>query len=204
MGMLLSGGAALWAVAALGFAATVIFFVRFVDLRRAHVAYVDFMAGVENLVTKENDREALAICEETEAPVAKVVAAAIRHRREGRERIREAANAAVYGETARFSRRLSVLQTAAQISPLIGLFGTVVGFAQALLVVSGKALATRADLISLMAPALSCAAAGLLVAVLVHVMHSLLRARQEHLTGDLKAAVDDIVARLCGGGGAAG
>ena len=204
IGMMLSGGAVLWTIAVIGFAATAIFFVRFIDLRRAHVAYVDFMAGVENLVAKENDREALAICDETSAPVAKVVAAAIRHRHEDRERIREAANAAVYGETARFSRRLSVLQTVAQISPLLGLFGTVVGFARALLVVSGKTLATRADLMPLMAPALSCAAAGLLVAVLVHVMHSLLRARQEHLTGDLKSAVDDIVARLCGGGGAAG
>ena len=99
---------------------------------------------------------------------------------------------------ARFSRRLSVLQTVSQISPLLGLFGTIVGFAKALVVVAGKSLATRYDLVPLMGPALACAAAGLLVAVLVHVMHALLRARLEHLTADLDAATSDVVSRFGG------
>ena len=51
-------------------------------------------------------------------------------------------------------------------------------------------------MIPLMGPALACAAAGLLVAVLVHVMHALLRARLEHLTADLDAAVTAILAQL--------
>ena len=201
MSVMLSGGPVLWTIAVVGFAATVIFFVRFMDLRRAHVAYVDFMSGVENLIVKGNDREALAICDDTQAPVARVVAAAIRHRHGEAAEIREAAEVAARMEVRRFSRRLSVLQTVAQISPLLGLFGTVTGFARALAVVGAKPLATRADMLPLMGPALACAAAGLLVAVLVHVMHALLRARLEHLTADLDAAVSDIMART--GGGAA-
>ena len=201
MSVLLSGGPVLWTIVLVGFVATVIFFVRFIDLRRAHVAYVDFMSGVENLIVKGNDREALAICDDTPAPVARVVAAAIRHRHSATAAIREAAEIAARMEVRRFSRRLSVLQTVAQISPLLGLFGTVTGFARALAVVGAKPLATRADMLPLMGPALACAAAGLLVAVLVHVMHALLRARLEHLTADLDSAVSDIMARL--GGGAA-
>ena len=199
--VLLSGGPVLWTIAVVGFAATAIFFVRLIDLRRAHVAYVDFMSGVENLIGKGNDREALAICDDTPAPVARVVAAAIRRRQAAAAEIREAAEVAAHTEVRRFSRRLSVLQTVAQISPLLGLFGTVTGFARALVVVGAKPLATRADMLPLMGPALACAAAGLLVAVLVHVMYALLRARLEHLTADLDAAVRDIIARL--GGGAA-
>jgi hypothetical protein len=38
----------------------------------------------------------------------------------------------------------------------------------------------------------------LLVAVLVHVMYALLRARLEHLTADLEASVNDILVRLGG------
>lgn len=194
--VLLSGGPVLWTIAVIGSAATVIFFLRFFDLRRAHVAYADFMSGVENLIGKGSDREALAICDDTPVPVARVVAAAIRRRHEPAATIREAAEVAARMELRRFSRRLSVLQTVAQISPLLGLFGTTVGFARALVVVGTKPLATRADMIPLMGPALACAAAGLLVAVLVHVMHALLRARLEHLTADLDAAVTAILAQL--------
>ena len=193
-----SGGPVMWVIAVIGLVATGIFFVRFFDLRNAHVAYVDFMAGVENLLAKKNDREALAICDETSAPVARIAAAAIRHRSATPEVRREAVDAALHVEVRRFSRRLSVLQTVAQISPLLGLFGTIVGFARALMAVSGETLVTRTSLLPLMGPALACAAAGLLVAVLVHVMHALLRARLEHLTGDLESAARDILMRMGG------
>lgn len=197
--LVLAGGPVMWTILAIGFAATCVFFVRFFDLRRAHVVYADFMAGVENLVAKENDREALAICDDTPAPVAHVVAAAIRRRHATASARREAVDTALRSEVHRFSRRLSVLQTIANISPLLGLFGTVVGFARALVAVSGDTLVTRTSIMPLMGPSLACAAAGLLVAVLVHVMYALLRARLDHITADLNAAASDILARLGGG-----
>lgn len=196
--LMVSGGPVFWVIAVVGLASAWIFFLRYFDLRRAHVEYADFMAGVENLIEKGNDREAIAICEETMSPVAKVAAAALRRRGEPASSVREAAEAAARVEIRRFSRRLSVLLTVAQISPLLGLFGTIVGFAKAIAVVSGKSLATRLDLVPLMGPAMACAAAGLLVAVLVHVMHALLRARLEHLTADLDAAARDIIGRFGG------
>ena len=196
--LMMSGGPVLWTIAIVGMASAWIFFLRYFDLRRAHVVYADFMAGVENLIEKGKDREVIAICDETMAPVAKVVAAALRRRGESSASVREAAEIAARSEIRRFSRRLSVLLTVAQISPLLGLFGTIVGFAKALVAVGGKSLATRLDLIPLMGPALACAAAGLLVAVLVHVMHALLRARLEHLTADLDTATSDIIGRFGG------
>lgn len=196
--LMITGGPVLWTIVIVGLASAWIFFLRYFDLRRAHVVYADFMAGVENLIEKGNDREVIAICEETMAPVAKVVAAALRRRGDSSASVREAAEIAARSEIRRFSRRLSVLLTVAQISPLLGLFGTIVGFAKALVAVGGRNLATRLDLIPLMGPALACAAAGLLVAVLVHVMHALLRARLEHLTADLDAATSDIIARFGG------
>jgi biopolymer transport protein ExbB len=132
--------------------------------------------------------------------VARVVAAAVRRRGGSDSELREATDAAVRNEVRRFSRRLSVLQTVAQISPLLGLFGTVTGFARALAAIGGKTLATRADLLPLMAPALACAAAGLLVAVLSHVMYALLRSRLDHLIADLDAAAGDIRLKMGGKG----
>ena len=187
-----------WIILSVGFAATCLFFVRLIDLRRAHVAYEDFMSGLENLIAKGNDREALAICDDTPAPVSRVVAAAIRRRSSPPAKIREAAEIAARMEVRRFSRRLMALQTISQVSPLIGLFGTVVGFSNAVAVVGAKPLATRAEIVPLMSPALACAAAGHLVAVLVHVLYAVLRARLDHLTADLDSAVNDIMTRLGG------
>ncbi|MBR4938466.1 MAG: MotA/TolQ/ExbB proton channel family protein [Kiritimatiellae bacterium] len=198
--LVMSGGVVLWTIIAVGAASTWIFFIRYFDLRRAHIVYADFMAGLENIIEKGNDREAIAVCEETMAPVAKVVAAALRRRGESLDSVREAAEMAARGEIRRFSRRLSVLQTVIQTAPLLGLFGTMVGFAKAVVAIGGKNLVTRFDLLPLMGPALACAAAGLLVAVLVHVMHALLRARLEHLTADLDAATNDIIGRFGGAG----
>ena len=198
--LVMSGGVVLWTIIAVGAASTWIFFIRYFDLRRAHIVYADFMAGLENIIEKGNDREAIAVCEETMAPVAKVVAAALRRRGESLDSVREAAEMAARGEIRRFSRRLSVLQTVIQTAPLLGLFGTMVGFAKAVVAIGGKNLVTRFDLLPLMGPALACAASGLLVAVLVHVMHALLRARLEHLTADLDAATNDIIGRFGGAG----
>ena len=198
--LVMSGGVVLWTIIAVGAASTWIFFIRYFDLRRAHIVYADFMAGLENIIEKGNDREAIAVCEETMAPVAKVVAAALRRRGETLDSVREAAEMAARGEIRRFSRRLSVLQTVIQTAPLLGLFGTMVGFAKAVVAIGGKNLVTRFDLLPLMGPALACAASGLLVAVLVHVMHALLRARLEHLTADLDAATNDIIGRFGGAG----
>ena len=198
--LVISGGVVLWTIIAVGAASTWIFFIRYFDLRRAHVVYADFMAGLENIIEKGNDREAIAVCEETMAPVAQVVAAALRRRGESVDSVREAAEMAARSELRRFTRRLSVLQTVIQTAPMLGLFGTMVAFAKAVVVVGGKNLVTRFDLLPLMGPALACAAAGLLVAVLVHVMHALLRARLEHLTADLDAAANDIIGRFGGDG----
>ena len=198
--LVMSGGVVMWMIMAVGAASTWIFFIRYFDLRRAHVVYADFMAGLENIIEKGNDREAIAVCEETMAPVAKVVAAALRRRGEPVDSVREAAEMAARSELKRFSRRLSVLQTVIHTAPLLGLFGTMVAFAKAVVAVGGKNLVTRFDLLPLMGPALACAAAGLLVAVLVHVMHALLRARLEHLTADLDTAANDIIGRFGGAG----
>lgn len=194
--VMISGGPILWTIAATGFVSLGIFAMRFIDLRRAHVVYVDFMAGIENLIAKESESEILAICDETPSPVARVVAAAVANRRKSADEVRSAAEAAAHAESAKFSRRLSVLQTVAQTAPLLGLFGTMIGFARAVSSVSMNELATRADLLPFMGPAIACAAAGLLVGVFVHVLHALLKARLKHLASDLDAAARDVVARL--------
>ncbi|MCQ2388821.1 MAG: MotA/TolQ/ExbB proton channel family protein [Kiritimatiellae bacterium] len=188
----MGGGPVSAIICLLGAGSLLLFFVRLADLRRAHVDWVDFIRGVANVLAKGNADEALAICEDTPSPVARVVAAAVTHRGEDAAALRDVVASASRAEVRRLARRLAALPVVAQVAPLLGLFGTVLGFSKMLLALKASAPLARADLLAGLAPALSAAAAGLLVAVVAHVAHALLRARLDRIVAELDDASAEI------------
>ncbi len=200
----LEGGVVPAVICLLGVATLLLFFTRLADLRRAHVDWADFIRGVGNVLAKGNADEALAICEDAPSPVARVVSAAVSHRADDAASLRDVVASASRAEVRRYTRRLAAFPVVAQVAPLLGLFGTVLGFAKMLLALKSAAPVTRVDLLAGLAPALSAAAAGLLVAVVAHVAHALLRARLDRIVSELDAAADEIRAVLSSGAGESG
>ena len=190
------GGPVFWLLIALGVTSVLLFFNRLVALRRAQMGYEDFVRGVGNVLEQGNAEEALALCDETPAPVARIVAAAVRHRTASARILREAVDTTGRAEVGRFERRLALLAIIAQSAPLLGLLGTIVGMARVVLAVGGQALVTRADLIGGVMQTLGAAAAGIIVAVSVQVMYGVLRVRLDRLTTDLEAAASEILGIL--------
>ena len=190
------GGPVFWLLIALGVTSVLLFFNRLVALRRAPIDYADFVRGVGNVLEQNNPDEALVLCDETPAPVARIVAAAIRHRTGSARILREAVDTTGRAEVGRFERRLALLAIIAQSAPLLGLLGTIVGMARVVLAVGGEALVTRADLIGGAMQTLGAAAAGIVVAVSVQVMYGMLRVRLDRLTADLEAAASEILGIL--------
>ena len=127
-----------WLLVALAVAAVVIFFERFFELRRVQIDWQDFVKGVINVLGGGNAEEALAICEDTAVPVASVVATAIRHRDAGARVLREAVDSQGRAEISRLDRRLAALAIIGQISPLIGLLGTIIGFIKTVLLINSQ------------------------------------------------------------------
>ncbi len=203
-GLLSCGGPAAWLIVALGVATALLFLLRLVELRRAHVDWEDFVQGVANLLAKGNADEALAVCDDTPSPVARVVAVAVVRRAEGAAAIRDAVETASRSEVRRHSRRLNVFPLVAQVAPLLGLFGTVLGFADLLVTLKSDAPLARADLVGGLAPALVAAAAGLLVAILAHVAHALLRSRLDRIVAELDASAAAVRSALTAAEGKAG
>ena len=163
------------------------------DLRRAQVDYEDFLKGVVNVLDRGNADEALAICEDTAAPVASVVATAIRHRGESARLLREAVDSQGRAEVGRLDRRLAVLAIIAQTAPLLGLLGTVVGFVRAVMAANASELVSRTTLMGGVMEALVSTAAGLVVAILASVMYSFLRVRLDRIVVDLEAAASQVL-----------
>ena len=191
--MTLSGGIVFWILIGLAVVAVVAYFDRLLDLRRAQIDWQDFLKGVVNVLDSGNADEALAICDDTPAPVAQIVATAIRHRDGSARILREAVDSQGRAEIGRLDRRLATLAIIGQIAPLLGLLGTVVGFMKTVAAANAAPVVARADLMGGAMEALTSAALGLAVAIPVAVMYGSLRVRLDRTIVDLEAAASQIV-----------
>ena len=191
--MTVNWGPVFWLLLVIAASSIVIFFERLFEIRRSQIDWQDFVGGIINILSRGNDDEALAICEDTAVPVANVVATAIRQRKGSAQVLREAVDSQGRTEVGRLDRRLASLAILGQISPALGLLGTVIGFIKAVLLVDANEIVVRADLMSAAMDSLVTAALGLAVAIMVAVMYGMLRIRMERLVIDLEAAASSIV-----------
>src|SRR5215471_5952342 len=125
--LLAHGGVMLWLLLLVSAVAVAVFTERFLHFHRAQINSTEFLNGVRTVLKRDNVVEALSICDATPGPVARLVKTAILNRENGRDRVREALEEAGLAEVPRLEEKLNLLATIAQIAPLLGLFGTVIG-----------------------------------------------------------------------------
>ncbi len=197
--LLKEGGPILWLCVASGVVALVVFIERALHLHKARIKSEDFLKGIFNILRRENITEALTICEETPGPVAYVVKTAILHRDDKKDAIREAVEDASVGEISRMERRLVVIATVAQIAPLLGLLGTVLGMVESLIIMTQQApLVQSADVLKGLMKALVTTAAGLTVAIPCYAAFNLLVVKIDRIVLDMERAGSEIIAFLTG------
>src|SRR5438132_8095465 len=158
------GGPMAWLLMMMGAVVIVVFIERLLHYHRAQINSTEFLNGVRTVLKKENVVEALSICDATPGPVARLVKTAILNRDHGRDRVREALEEAGLAEVPRLEEKLNLLATIAQLAPLLGLLGTVLGFIQTFRLMQAEGLHAHVGQLSTgVWQALVCAAAGLAV-----------------------------------------
>jgi biopolymer transport protein ExbB len=193
------GGPMMWLILVGSIVAAVVFLKKLFDLHRAQINWSDFLKGIYNILARRNVIEAISICEETPGPVASVVRAAILHHDEDKESIRQAIEEAGLEEIPRLERHLNMLATLAQIMPMMGLLGTVLGLIQVLLAFQEKSpLVHSGDLMGGMWQAMITTAASLAVAIPIYAGYNLLVGRVESIVLDMERASVEILAFLSG------
>src|ERR1043166_741590 len=174
--------------------AAIVFLERFLHCHRAQINSTEFLNGVRTVLKRDNVVEALSICAETAGPVARLVKTAILNRDYGRERVREALEEAGLTEVPRLEEKLNLLATIAQLAPLLGLLGTILGFMETFHRMQGNGLnANVADLSVGIWHAMICAAAGLSVAIPAHAGYNYLVSRVNAIVLDMERAATEIV-----------
>lgn len=194
--LMLKGGPLMWVIAALGLIALIIFLERLLLYHRSQIHASDFASGVRNALRRGNVPEAVAICDETAGPVAQVVKTVVTLHHLPAAEIREAVQDSARSEVARLEKRLVVLATIAQVAPLLGFFGTVMGMIQMFRVIQDAQLPSPGQLAGGVWVALLTTAAGLAVAVPSYVGYNYLVSRVQHLVLDMEKAANEIVNHL--------
>ena len=192
--ILSNGGVVFWLILLVSAVAFVVFTERFLHYHRAQINSTEFLNGVRNVLRRDNVVEAISICDATPGPVARLVKTAIINRDHGRERISEALEEAGLAEVPRLEEKLNLLATLAQLAPLLGLLGTVVGLMQTFMVIEKNGLMAHiGDVSGGMWTSLICAAAGLAVAIPTHAGYNYLVSRVNSIVLDMERAATEVV-----------
>jgi len=191
------GGPVMWLLVALGLAALVVFVERVLFLHRGQIRSTEFLNGIKNLLQKDRLMEALTLCEETPGPVAKLVKAGLRHANDDEVALRFAVQEAALTELPALERRISSLAAIAQIAPLFGLLGTLLGMIKTFWQFSqGGSYATPVALAGGMWEALLTAAAALVVAIPAHLGRHFLASRVRAMVQDMEWAGNELMRYL--------
>lgn len=184
----------MWLLLLAGATAVTVFVERLLYYHREQINSLDFINGVRNVLKRDNVVEAISICDATPGPVARLVKTAILNRERGREGVREALEDAGLVEVPRLEEKLALLATIAQIAPVMGLLGTVLGFIDVFRVLQTLGVsAPSAQLAGGVWQSLVCTAAGLAVAIPCYAGYNYLVNRVNEIVVEMEKSSSEIL-----------
>jgi biopolymer transport protein ExbB len=201
----LMGGPVGWLILGCGFLAFCVFIERALSLHRARIDYSDFLRGIFNCLRQEKPHaahitEALTLCDETPGPVAYLVKMAITCRESSAYDLDRTLQDTASAEISRMERRFAVIALIAQIAPLFGLFGTIIGILEGVVVFQAQGpLIQSANLMDGLLLALVSTAFGLGVAIPCYAAFNMLVIKVDRIVLDMERTRYEIIAFLKGG-----
>lgn len=189
------GGPMMWALFIIGAVGIVVFIERTLFLHRGQIRSKAFISGIKNILAKRRIVEALTVCEETPGPVAAVVKAALLHADDDADKMRFYVQEAAVVELPALERRLGAIAAIAQVAPLVGLLGTIIG-----MVVTFQSFesdyATSSVLAKGMWQALLSTAGSLMIAIPAHLAYHFLVGRVRAIVRDIEWSGNEIMKYL--------
>ena len=193
--LLTRGGPMMLVLLVMAVAGVVLFVERTLYLHRGQIRSTSFVEGIKNILEKRRVIEALTVCEETPGPVAAVVKAALLHVHEDEAKMRFAVQEAGIVEIPALERRMGSIAAIAQVAPLVGLLGTVLGMASTFyaFMSGGAEYATARALADGMWQALLVTIGGLTLAIPAHLGYHFLSGRVRAIVRDVEWAGNEIM-----------
>ena len=191
------GGIIMWPILICSILALAIAIERFYSLRRVSIDMREFMDVIRTALRRNRMQEAVQICDEADAPIARIIKAGLLRYNRSKEDIREAIEDAGQLEIPRLERYLTALSTCAHVTPLLGLLGTVQGMIKCFATIENKqGQVNPSDLAEGIANALITTFTGLFVAIPTLVVYNYLVARVDTMVLEMEVSSSELVDAL--------
>ncbi len=172
--LLIKGGGIMIPIALLSLLAIYIFFERFFAIKKANRQDKNFMNSIRDFIHHGNIEAALALCRNTDTPIARMVEKGIKRVGKPIPEIESAIESVGKVEIAKMEKNVGILGTVAAIAPMFGFLGTIFGVIK---IFYNIALADNIS-IGLIAGGLYekmiTSASGLLIGIVAFVFHHIL------------------------------
>jgi biopolymer transport protein ExbB len=184
--LVLKGGVFMYPIILCSIVAVAVFLERLWALRRKHIIPESFIRHVKELLKKQKISEAIYLCQSDMSSIAKIFLAGLRNAEKGMWYVKEAIEERGSREATILEKNVSILSTIANLTPLLGLLGTVSGMIKTFNAISVAGIGNPAPLAGGIAEALITTATGLCVAIPTLVCYRFLRDKANSLIFEME------------------
>lgn len=181
------GGVFMWIILAMWVFGIVIAIERFKSLFKADVDGTSLMSEIKKDVLTNEVQNAIQNCSTNKSHLANVMRNGLKRANQTKEQIQDALESSMLEVIPHVEKRLNYLALIANVSTLVGLLGTIYGLIQSFAAVAQADPSSKAELLALgISKAMNTTAFGLISAISIMVLHSILSTKAEKIMGDLE------------------
>ena len=184
--LILKGGLFMYPILFCSMVAFAIFLERMWVLRRKHIIPDEFILNVEELLKQQKISEAISLCQNDMSSISKIFLAGLKNIEKGMWPVKEAIEERGSREATILEKNAGILSTIANLTPLLGLLGTVSGMIKTFNAISVQGIGNPAPLAGGIAEALITTAAGLSIAIPTLVCYRFLKDKADSLIFEME------------------
>ena len=183
--LIVKGGVVMYPIILCSIIALAVFLDRLWVLRRSRIIPSGFINDVEELIRNRNIKDALKMCDNDDSSIAKIFFAGLKNTGRGMWLVKESIEERGGREGVILEKNVGILATIANLTPLLGLLGTVSGMIKTFKVLS-QGGGNPSLLAGGIAEALITTAAGLCIAIPTLVCYRIVKDKAESLIFEME------------------
>ena len=185
------GGPVMWPLLIFSILGLVFIIERFIALRQAKINVNEFLAKIRKaLIVNRSIKDAIKVCEDYRGPVPSIMKAGLLKYGEPKEDVEKTIENAALFEMGRLERNLVWLATIANVSPLLGFFGTVAGMIKSFDALAEAGLSNPGLVAAGISEALITTAAGLAVAIPAQLAYNFFMSKINKFVRDIEISTN--------------
>ncbi len=190
------GGIMMYPLALASLIAVALVIERLIALRKNKIIIPEVLAVVKNFSSLKDKALAISMCQKYDSPFSNMVQLSLEYHNLPKAELREMVEDQGRQEVRKLEKGLTVLETIAAISPLMGLLGTVIGMVRVFDVIKEQGIGQTAALSGGISEALLTTVSGLFVGIPVLIAYYYFSSKSEDLILDIEKYSNQLIQKI--------